>query len=131
MKIIAILLLHLIVVIFGLSGYLRLSLKMRTGIAEPPELQLFLIFGIYGGLLLMTVHSLTWQWSGMASLGLVVLLVAAPIIAIGITYSLRKLKHHSVYHYMLYFAGLLFIPILILAVISVAYFLTYLEEGRF
>lgn len=128
MKIIAILLLHLIVVIFGLSGYLRLSLKMRTGIAEPPELQLFLIFGIYGGLLLMTVHSLTWQWSGMASLGILALLVVAPVIAIGTAYSLRKLKYHSVYHYRLYYSGLMYIPILILVFISLAYFLTYLEE---
>ncbi|WP_428657706.1 hypothetical protein [Runella sp.] len=101
---------------------------MRAAIANPPELQLFLIFGIYGGLLLMTVHSLTWQWSGMASFGILALLVVAPVIAISTAYSLRKLKYHSGYHYRLYYSGLLYIPILILVFISLAYFLTYLEE---
>jgi hypothetical protein len=62
---------YLVIPLTGLIIYLGLVRKMKTKkISFPPTIDLFLTFATYGGLLLLALTTLLWQWSGMTSLGM-------------------------------------------------------------
>jgi len=52
----------------------------KDNIQNKPEVELFMIFATYGGLLLVILTELFWKWSGMASLGTFYLILGAPIV---------------------------------------------------
>ncbi|NMM50785.1 hypothetical protein [Marinigracilibium pacificum] len=72
---------YLIIPFTGLMYYLGLKRKMKAQeIPAPPAIELFIIFTTYGGLLLVTLTTLFWKWSAMASLGTFFLILVAPVI---------------------------------------------------
>jgi FtsH-binding integral membrane protein len=100
---------HLIVPLIGLVLFLRLRNKMtKEKIANPPTVELFIIFATYGGLLLVTLTSLFWKWSGMASLGTFYLMLGAPVVMGLIAYRNYKLRHESKYRDWTFKSGLLY-----------------------
>ena len=113
---------HLILPLTGISFYLRLKKKMKSeNIANPPTIELFIIFATYGGLLLVTLTTLFWQWSGMASLGPFYLILAAPIAMGLIAYRHRQTKTISKYHNWTYISGLSYF-----AIAPVTFFILFL-----
>jgi hypothetical protein len=103
---------HLVVPIAGLGLFLRLRSKMtKEEILNPPTVELFIIFATYGGLLLMTLTSLFWKWSGLASLGAFYFITGAPVIMGLIAYRNYKRRHESKYRYWIYTLGLLYFVI--------------------
>lgn len=102
---------HIALIAIGLSAFFLVSGKLTAQLKHAPTYQLFLIFGIYGGLSLMILHSLTWPYSGMAFLGYFATIIIAPIIAALVSYSLRQLRKESKSHQTLFLLGLLYIPI--------------------
>lgn len=102
---------HIAVIAIGLSAFVLINSKLESQLKNPPTHQLLLIFGIYGGLFLMILHSLTWPYSGMAFLGFFATVVMAPIVGIHVSYSLRRLRKESKSHQTLFILGLLYIPI--------------------
>ncbi|NQY29899.1 MAG: hypothetical protein HRT69_10545 [Flavobacteriaceae bacterium] len=100
---------HLIIPLTALIMYLGLVRKMKSEkIENPPTIDLFLTFATYGGLLLVTLTTLFWKWSGMASLGSFYLILGAPIVMGIIAYRNSKKKELSIYHLRTYKAGLLY-----------------------
>lgn len=94
---------HLFVPAIGLAYFLRIIKQMKTeNIANPPALELFIIFSTYGGLLLVILTTYFWQWSGMASLGTFYLILGAPIAMGAIAYRTKQAKTMSKYHYWTY-----------------------------
>jgi len=105
---------YLIVPLLGMGTYLLLVKRMlREDITNPPIIELFVIFAIYGAVLLIALTSLFWVWSGAASLGTLFLVFGAPIVMGFIAYRTRKRKNKSRYHQWTYALGwsyLVFLP---------------------
>ena len=111
-EIISALTIHLVLPLTGLLWFLRLKKQMKNeNIQNAPITELFIIFSTYGGLLLVALTTLFWQWSGMASLGTFYLILAAPIVMGIIAYRHRQTKTISKYHNWTYLSGLLYFVI--------------------
>ena len=80
----------------------------RENIINAPTIELFTIFATYGGLLLVTLTTFFWQWSGLASLGTFYLILAAPIVMAIIAIRQRRTKLNSKYHNWTYKSALLY-----------------------
>jgi len=75
-EIITIITLYLIIPFIGLLSFILLSQKIkRENIVNPPRFQLLLIFATYGVLLLIILIELVSLWSGLASLGVLYLII--------------------------------------------------------
>ncbi len=98
---------HLIIPLLGLLSFLRLKKQMtKEKTQDPPTSALFILFATYGGLLLVTLTTLFWQWSGMASLGTFYLILGAPIAMGFMAHRYRKIKASSKYHHWIYISSL-------------------------
>jgi hypothetical protein len=72
------LILYLVVPAMGLSVFLFLRAHLVfEGLHRKWQLLLFALFFVYGGLLEVGLTALFWEWSGMASVGMMLLLVLA------------------------------------------------------
>lgn len=113
---------HLVIPLTGLLIYLRLIRKIkREKVEKPPAIDLFLTFATYGGLLLVTLTTLFWKWSGIASLGSFYLILGSPIVMGIIVYRNYKNKQLSQYHLWMYKTGLLYFiiaPLTLLTLIA-------------
>lgn len=106
------LIIHIILPLAGLLWYLRLIKLMKSeNIPAVPIIELFLIFSTYGGLLLVSLTTLFWLWSAMASLGTFYLILAAPIIMGFIAYRHRHTRTISKYHNWTYLSALYYFAI--------------------
>ena len=111
-KLIIAVIIHFILPVVGLLGWLYLIKKMKsTYIPESPIIETFIAFATYGGLILVVLTELFWEWSGMASIGVFYLIFAAPIIMIIISYRNYKKRAVSDYHFYTYISGLLYLAI--------------------
>ena len=96
-EIVTAVLIHIVVPFAGLAWYVILCQRLRRQGASPGFLQqLFLIFFCWGGLLLLVLTALFWQWSGMATLGAGFLYLIAPFLLAAIAFSLRSVESPSV-----------------------------------
>lgn len=90
---------HLILPVAGIVVYIRLLRKMRKEqIPNIPKGALFLLFFVYGGILMEILTGLFWVQSGMSSLGLVFLIFIAPVICGIIAWQQRNNIGVSKYH---------------------------------
>ena len=90
---------HLLVPAAGVAAYLMLCRRLLAAGASLMFLaQLFLLFVCYGGVLLVLLTSLFWYWSGMASVGVFFLMLAAPVLLFPVLLSLWKQKSPSSAH---------------------------------
>jgi uncharacterized membrane protein SirB2 len=93
----------------GLLSFLRLKRRMKTeNIPNAPVPELFMVFLTYGGLLLVVLTQLLWEWSGMASLGTFYLILGAPAVMGVIAFRHRRTKTVSKYHRWTYLSGLFY-----------------------
>ena len=115
---------HLVIPLLGLLYFLHLRKRMNSNnVLNAPTIELFLIFATYGGLLLLTLTTLFWKWSGMATLGAFYLILGGPIIMGIIAYRHRQTKTISKYHKLTYLFGLSYfvvapLTLLFLALVS-------------
>lgn len=99
-------LIHVIVPLIGIIFFLFLRKKIKEErIVNPPIMEFFVLFITYGGLLMVTFTTLFWQWSGLASLGSLYLVLVAPIIMIFLVYRVKKNRIISKYHELVYYSG--------------------------
>ena len=98
---------HLLVPLAGIIYFIAVIKKIKKeNVVNAPTFELFIIFSTYGGLLLVALTTLFWQWSGMASLGTFYLILGAPIVMGIIAYRNRRTKSISKYHTWTYNFGL-------------------------
>jgi hypothetical protein len=91
---------HLAVPAAGLFLYLWLCNRMRKfDIEKPPFIPLFILFGAYGGWLMIFLTFWFSYWSGMASLGFFGLILVAPIVMLIQSVYLFLQRNLSKYHY--------------------------------
>jgi hypothetical protein len=111
-EIIAAILIHLLVPVAGLAWFLKLKNDMgNEKIENAPIMDLFIIFGTYGGLLIVALTTIFWEWSGMASLGAFYLILIAPVVMGLIAYNNNQRKKISKYHSWTYLSSLLYFAI--------------------
>jgi hypothetical protein len=80
----------------GLLVYLVLCRRLHAASASWLFLgQLFLLFSCYGGVLLIILTLLLWEWSGAATLGAAFLVFVAPIILLPVTANLWRRRDSS------------------------------------
>ncbi len=90
---------HLLVPAACVAAYLMLCRRLLAAGASRMFLaQLFLLFVCYGGVLLGLLTSLFWYWSGMASVGVFFLMLAAPVLLFPVLLSLWQQKSPSPAH---------------------------------
>jgi len=98
-EIIIALTIHLILPLAELLYFYKIKRQIqRENIVNAPTFELFIIFATYGGLLFVTLTTFFWQWSGLASLGIFYLILAAPIVMAIIAIRQRRIKLNSKYH---------------------------------
>ena len=92
-------LIHLVMPITGIIGYLFLCRKMQRD--NMPRILLvpyFTIFAVYGAALVLILTIFFWYWSGMASIGGLTLLYVAPLAMIAQSVWLWVGRKRSKYH---------------------------------
>ena|SRR5687768_8213002 len=70
----------------------------KEKIKNPPVLELFILFATYGGMLLVILTALFWEWSAMASLGTFYLVLIAPVAVGSLAWWYRTRRKESKYH---------------------------------
>jgi len=122
LEIITAIIIHLLVPIVGLLSYILLIRKIKIEkINNPPNIDFFLIFATYGGLLLVILTTAFWEWSGMASLGTFYLIIGGPIVMGIIAYRNYRKKGLSKYHILAYKSGLFYFFITPLTLVILMY----------
>jgi hypothetical protein len=112
LEIIIALTIHLLLPLIGLNYFIQVRKRIKNEeVQNAPIIELFIIFATYGGLLLVTLTTLFWKWSGMASLGSFYLILGAPIAMGIISYRHRKTRKDSKYHKWTYLLGILYFAI--------------------
>jgi hypothetical protein len=115
-KIIAEIGVNLLAPLLGVLVYVLLCRRMqRANIQSPPGVQYALLFLTYGGWLLVLLTSLFWEWSGMASLGVFYLVLAAPFIMAGAAFSLRRSYGLSVFHRVAFISSIVYSALAVIA----------------
>jgi hypothetical protein len=72
---------------------------MRSAsIRSPPVIPYFILFATFGGWLLVALTAYFWKWSGMASLGMIYLILVAPFLTAALAWKLRHQRALSVFH---------------------------------
>ena len=90
---------HLLVPFVGAIAFLLLCRRMsRADISSPPYFSWFVLFGTFGGWLLVVLTALFWEWSGMASIGVFGLVLVAPFVTAALALSLRTRRALSRFH---------------------------------
>lgn len=79
--------------------YVRLHQQIdEKGVREPPGPELFLIFTVYGGWLMVFLVALARAWSNFLYLVLFYLLLVAPILMLCVAVVLIPRRQYSRYH---------------------------------
>ncbi|MDT3739259.1 MAG: hypothetical protein RO257_07120 [Candidatus Kapabacteria bacterium] len=100
---------HLLVPMLGLIYFVLLTKKMRKeNLSKSTTYEIFAIFINYGGLVLVTLTTFFWKWSGLSSLGIFYLILIAPIVMGIIAFKNNKYKDKSIYYNRIYKAGVLY-----------------------
>ena len=114
------LLIYVCVPAVAIVGYTATRKRMlRARIESPPERGLFLVFACYGALLLGLLTALFWEWSGLASLGTIVMLGGCVVLLVQAAY-LSPRRKLSIFHDRIWLASIGFIPAILLAAMIVA-----------
>lgn len=83
----------------GLIAFLLLIRRIRRGTSDKVlELSYFLLFFALGGWLLIALTAEFLDWSGMASLGMFYLVLAAPFLSTVAAWKLRNQRGRSHFH---------------------------------
>jgi hypothetical protein len=122
---------HLVVPLIRLGLFIKLRNRMtKEEINNPPTIELFIIFATYGGLLLVTLTSLFWTWSGLASLGTFYLILGAPLIMGIIAFRNYRLRHESKYRDWTFKSGILYFIITPITFAVLFFIVDRLERGH-
>jgi hypothetical protein len=117
-KIIAGIGVNILVPLLGLLAFVLLCRRMRRAqIHSPPFSYYFILFATYGGWLMVLLTALFWEWSGMASLGVLYLVLIAPFVTAGIAFSLRSSHALSVFHRVAFIASIIYCGLIVVALV--------------
>lgn len=107
---------NLLAPLIGVLAFVLLCRRMqRANIPSRPDVQYAFLFLTYGGWLMVLLTSLFWKWSGMASLGVFYLILAAPFVMAGAAFSLRRSYGLSVFHRVAFISSIVYSVLAVVA----------------
>ena len=65
---------------------------------SPPTIPFFILFATFGGWLLVVLTAWLWEWSGMSSIGMIYLILVAPVVTTVMFWNLRSQRTLSAFH---------------------------------
>jgi hypothetical protein len=90
---------NVLVPILGIIVFRFLCRRMwQAKIPSPPFISYFILFGAFGGWLVVILTDWFWVWSGMASIGVFFLVLIVPFITAGVALSLYGRRSLSKFH---------------------------------
>ena len=90
---------YILLPIVGIVAYCALIQRMRlTGVPSPPVFPFFILFFTFGGWLQVLLTAQFWEWSGMASLGVLYLILIAPFLTAFLSRQLWRRRALSRFH---------------------------------
>ncbi len=90
---------YVVTPLLGLAAYAILIRTMRGArVDSPPTIPFFILFFTFGGWLLVLLTAWLWEWSGMASIGMLYLLLIAPVLTAAMFWRLRSQRALSGFH---------------------------------
>jgi len=118
-KVITAVAIHLLVPLLGVAAFLLLCRRMRRAqIPSPPFFSYFVLFGTFGGWLLVLLTALFWEWSGMASIGVFSLVLVAPLVTATLALSLWRRRALSAFHRRAFAASVAYSGFMLASVLS-------------
>jgi len=97
---------YILMPIIGLLAFWALIRKMRSeGVVSPPEIPFFILFFTFGGWLQVLLTAWLWEWSGLASMGMLYLIFIAPVITAVMSWRLRSTLGLSAFHRWAFFVN--------------------------
>jgi hypothetical protein len=110
---------YFVIPVIGILFYFVLVNKMKKeAIPNAPVVQLLLLFGNYGVLLILILTSVLWKWSGMASIGAFGIITIGPVFAGICAFSVYKNRKLSRYHKLTYKLSIGYLGFVILLILS-------------
>jgi hypothetical protein len=101
------LLIYVLTPILGVLVFLALVHKMRSAmVVSPPIIPFFILFFTLGGCLTVLLTAWFWEWSGLASLGMVYLIFIAPVLTAFMSWRLRIQRTLSRFHACAFYLGM-------------------------
>jgi hypothetical protein len=101
----------------GFGLYESLCSRMNAlNTPDPPRLALAILFGTYGGWLLVVLTEMFWFWSGLASLGTIYLIAVAPIVLGLLAVQLYPKRTLSRFHKLAFVASVGYVAIPLMAI---------------
>jgi hypothetical protein len=92
--------------IIGLLSFWALIRKMRSeDVVSPPVIPFFILFFTFGGWLQVLLTAWLWEWSGLASIGMLYLIFIAPVITAVMSWRLRSTRALSAFHRWAFFVN--------------------------
>ncbi len=123
-------LVYLALPLAGVWLYAQLVRKMnQEQIADPPILELLVVFANYGALLVLILTSLLLPWSGLASLAIIYLIFASPIVMGIVAFRLRNRKALSFYHLYTFKACIIYFSVVAISLLMLYKLIVFLEEN--
>ena len=112
----------------GMAAYALLLQKMSIlKIDSPPTISFFILFFTLGGWLLVILTAWLWEWSGMASLGMLYLLLVAPVLTSVMFWKLRSQRTLSRFHQCAFYLSGAYTCF---AIVAITLWLRYSGVGR-
>jgi hypothetical protein len=78
----------------------------KENVPSPPFIPWLILFSAFGGVVVMALTALFWEWSGMASLGMLYLGGGAPFATAVTALGLRNQRSLSSYHRRAYVSAI-------------------------
>ena len=115
-EILTFLAIHLFTPALGVVVFFILCRRMmESKIVSPPFSQMFLLFFNLGGVLLVLLTGLFWEWSGMASFGFFYLALISPVLAGAVVWTLWKKKNLSNWHKTIFYLNFFYGAFMVVA----------------
>jgi hypothetical protein len=113
---------YILVPIIGVLAFWVLIRKMRSnGVVSPPEFPFFILFFTFGGWLEVLLTAWLWEWSGLASIGMLYLILIAPVITAVMSWRLRSTLSVSAFHRWAFFVSGAYTCVVVLGVPAAIY----------
>ncbi len=104
-------LIYFVIPIVGLATYIMVVKGLKSKVDSVPYFSTFFLFLVYGGLLLIILTSVFWEWSKLLLSVVLFQGLLSPVVAGLIVFFIKH--DFSVYHKWIYFAAIGYFPLLL------------------
>jgi hypothetical protein len=110
---------NFLVPILGIILFMFVCRRMwKIKVPSPPVISYFILFGAFGGWLVVILTGLFWVWSGMASLGVFFLVLIVPFVTAGVALSQYSQRELSKFHMSAFIASIAYTVLMVVLLVA-------------